>query len=81
MKMEERVEKFLRKIRGTENPLVPFWRTLLWLPICALLISYLLGCAAGEPLPPIEGPWYQLNPDRWQPNEAELQQIKGLPEK
>jgi hypothetical protein len=41
----------------------------------------LAACAAGEPLPPIEGQWYQLNPDRWQPNEAELQQIRALPEK
>lgn len=46
----------------------------------AVLFS-LAACASGEPLPPIEGPWYQLNSDRWQPNEAELQQLKELPEK
>jgi heme A synthase len=81
MKMEEMAEKFMRKIRGTENPMVPFWSTLLWSVIIIALTVYLSGCSAGEPLPPIEGPWYQLNSDRWQPNEAELQQIKGLPEK
>jgi hypothetical protein len=46
-----------------------------------IVFSTLAACAAGEPLPPIEGQWYQLNPDRWRPNEAELQQIKALPEK
>jgi hypothetical protein len=45
------------------------------------LLLALVGCAAGEPLPPIEGPWYQLNSDRWQPSDAELQAIKELPEK
>ena len=50
-----------------------------FIAICLLLS--LIACAAGEPLPPIEGAWYQLNADRWQPSEAELQQIKGLPEK
>jgi hypothetical protein len=50
--------------------------------LCAVfLLLALAGCAAGEPLPPIEGAWYQLNPDRWQPSEAELQAIKELPEK
>ncbi len=49
------------------------------LAICLLIT--LCGCVAGEPLPPIAGPWYQLNADRWQPNDAELQQIKELPEK
>lgn len=50
--------------------------------ILALVIfSALAACAAGEPLPPIEGQWYQLNADRWQPNETELQQIKALPER
>jgi hypothetical protein len=50
--------------------------------LCAVfLLLALVGCAAGEPLPPIEGPWYQLNADRWQPSEAELQSIKELPEK
>jgi outer membrane biogenesis lipoprotein LolB len=49
--------------------------------IAMIIVLSLSACAAGEPLPPIEGPWYQLNSDRWQPNEAELQQIKGLPEK
>jgi hypothetical protein len=46
----------------------------------ALLVG-LAACSTGEPLPPVEGPWYQLNTDRWQPNEAELQHIKKLPEK
>lgn len=41
----------------------------------------LAACAAGEPLPPIEGPWYQLNTDRWQLNEAEVQQLHALPER
>lgn len=41
----------------------------------------LAACAAGEPLPPIEGAWYALNSGRWQPSEAELQQIKAMPEK
>lgn len=49
--------------------------------VAMIVLLSLCACAAGEPLPPIEGPWYQLNTDRWQPNEAELQQIKGLPEK
>jgi outer membrane biogenesis lipoprotein LolB len=46
-----------------------------------IVFSTLTACAAGEPLPPIEGQWYQLNADRWQPSEAELQQMKELPEK
>jgi hypothetical protein len=41
----------------------------------------LAACAAGEPLPPIQGPWMVLNGDRWQPSAAELQAIKALPEK
>ncbi len=46
-----------------------------------VVLLLLCACAAGEPLPPIQGPWMALNPDRWQPSEAELQYIKGLPEK
>ncbi len=81
MKMEDRVETFMRKVRGNTNePLVTLRSALWWLAITALFM-FLVGCAAGEPLPRIEGPWYQLNTDRWQPSEAELQQIKGLPEK
>ncbi len=49
--------------------------------VAMIVLLSVCGCAAGEPLPPIAGPWYQLNTDRWQPNEAELQQIKELPEK
>ena len=49
--------------------------------VAMVVLVSLCACAAGEPLPPIEGPWYQLNSDRWQPTEAELQQMKGLPEK
>ncbi len=49
--------------------------------IAMISLLTLCACATGEPLPPIEGPWYQLNSDRWQPNEAELQQMRGLPEK
>jgi hypothetical protein len=41
----------------------------------------LAACAAGEPLPPIQGPWISLNPDHWQPSEAEQEAIKGLPER
>jgi hypothetical protein len=78
------IEKFLWKIRGTENPMVSI-RSMIWSGICCLgiwvLLSLLIGCSSGEPLPPIEGPWYQLNNDRWQPSEAELQHIKELPEK
>ena len=51
-------------------------RVLLFITCCALG-----ACANGEPLPPIQGPWYQLNSDRWQLSEAELQQLKALPEK
>lgn len=46
-----------------------------------LVLLVLAGCAAGEPLPPIQGPWFALNGDRWQPSAAELQAIKALPEK
>ena len=41
----------------------------------------LAACAAGEPLPPIQGPWIFLNPDHWQPTEVEQQAIKALPER
>ena len=41
----------------------------------------LAACAPGEPLPPIQGPWISLNPDHWQPSEAEQQAIKALPER
>ena len=50
----------------------------------SLAIAILLGlaaCAAGEPLPPIQGPWISLNPDHWQPNAAEQEAIKALPER
>lgn len=50
------------------------------LAVLAVLVG-LAACSTGEPLPPIEGAWYTLNSDRWQPNEAELQQLKELPEK
>jgi len=49
--------------------------------VVMIALLSLSACASGEPLPPIEGPWYQLNADRWQPSEAELQQIKELPQK
>ena len=49
--------------------------------IAVLLLLGVTACQAGEPLPPIQGAWYALNGDRWQPNEAEIQQIKALPEK
>lgn len=45
-----------------------------------IVLLALAACAAGEPLPPIQGPWMVLNGDRWQPNAAELQAIKALPE-
>jgi hypothetical protein len=46
-----------------------------------VVVLALAACAAGEPLPPIQGPWISLNPDHWQPSEAEQQAIKALPER
>jgi hypothetical protein len=44
----------------------------------ALLLT-LAACANGEPLPPIEGPWFALNPTMWQPTAPEKQAIQDLP--
>jgi len=45
------------------------------------VVLALAACAAGEPLPPIQSPWISLNPDHWQPSEAEQEAIKALPER
>ena len=49
------------------------------LAVC--LLFALVACATGEPLPPIEGAWVNLNPTMWHPNEAERAAIKELPER
>ena len=46
-----------------------------------VVVLALASCSAGEPLPPIQGPWISLNPDHWQPSEAEQEAIKALPER
>jgi hypothetical protein len=46
-----------------------------------IILFALAACAQGEPLPPIQGPWISLNPEHWQPNAAEQQAIKALPER
>ena len=46
-----------------------------------IILFGLAACAQGEPLPSIQGPWIFLNPDHWQPSEAEQAAIKALPER
>ena len=46
-----------------------------------VVVLALAACAGGEPLPPIQGPWISLNPDHWQPSEAEQEAIRALPER
>ena len=46
-----------------------------------IILFALAACAHGEPLPPIQGPWISLNPDHWQPSQAEQEAIKALPER
>ena len=46
-----------------------------------VVVLALAACAAGEPLPPIQGPWIFLNPEHWQPSAAEQEAIKALPER
>lgn len=79
MNLQTKIDHWLRP-EGNKAPMVTLKDALIGLIVSVLLI-WLFGCANGEPLPPIEGPWVALNPGRWQPSEAEIQQIKALPEK
>jgi hypothetical protein len=49
--------------------------------IAIVFVLALTACAAGEPLPPIEGQWYRLSPDRWTPTPADQEAIRALPER
>lgn len=49
--------------------------------VVMLFLFILTACAAGESLPPIQGPWVQLNTTMWTPTPVEAQAIKDLPER
>lgn len=49
--------------------------------ILFIILLALAACSSGEPLPPITGIWFALNPDHWTPTAPEQDQIKALPER
>jgi hypothetical protein len=46
-----------------------------------IILLALAACSTGEALPPIEGQWYRLSPDRWTPTPADQEAIRALPER